>query len=78
MVGGIGLSVCLSCAVPRPNSRTEMLWKPKIGRMEAHHTVRVNHEPILRSKGQRPITAVAENVPYAIRGNYILLIIITV
>ena len=34
---------CLSvspsvCRVPRPNSRTERLRKPKIGRMEVHHT----------------------------------------
>ena len=29
------------CRVPRPNSRTERLRKPKIGRMEleAHHTI---------------------------------------
>ena len=31
---------CLSvCFVPRPNSRTERRRKPKIGSMEAHHTV---------------------------------------
>jgi len=32
-------SVCLSVSrVPRPNSRTDKSRKPKIGRMEAHHT----------------------------------------
>jgi len=37
MTVSVYLSVRLSvCAVPRANSRTER--KPKIGRMEAHHT----------------------------------------
>ena len=35
MMGGVCPSVC---RVPRPNSRTERPRKPKIGRMEAHHT----------------------------------------
>ena len=39
MAASVRLSLCLSvCRVPRANSRTERPWKPKIGKMEAHHT----------------------------------------
>jgi len=39
------VSVRLSvCHVPQPNSKMERLMKPKIGRMEAHHTI--THERI--------------------------------
>jgi len=35
----VRLSVCLSRASTSPYSRTERPSKPKIGRMEAHHTI---------------------------------------
>jgi len=35
MMGGVYLSFC---RVPRPDLRTERPMKPKIGRMETHHT----------------------------------------
>jgi len=45
MLASVCLSVCVSvCCVPRFNSRTERLRKPKIGKMEAYHTV--TREPI--------------------------------
>ena len=45
MLASVCLSVCVSvCCVPRFNSRTERLRKPKIGKTEAYHTV--TREPI--------------------------------
>jgi len=38
MMAGVCPSVCL-CRVPRPNSTTERPRTPKIGWMEARHTV---------------------------------------
>ena len=59
--------------VPRPNSRTERPRKPKIGRMEAHHTSNSwTYIEVESSKVEitRPVNAVPENAPYAGRGNY--------
>jgi len=57
------LSVCPSvCVVPRYNSRTERPWKPKIGRMETHHTgIQWTH---LEVKFTKPINAHTVNVQY--------------
>jgi len=61
-------SVCLSslCHMPSPNSRTERPRKPKIGKMEAHHTgnPRTCLE-VKRSKVKvtRPINDVTDNAP---------------
>ena len=54
MMAGVCMSVCLSvCRVPRPNSTTERLRKPKIGRMDWKPITRVTCELIQRSKCQR-------------------------
>ena len=64
-------TVCPSvCRVSRPNSRTGRSRKPKIDRMEAHHTC--NSENLFRGqnvKVTRPINAVTESVPYLLNWN---------
>jgi len=52
------------CGVPRHNSRTKMPMKPKIGRMEAHHTgIPWTYLEVKRSKVKvnRPINAYTVN-----------------
>jgi len=57
--------------VPRHNSRTKMPRKPKIGRMEAHHTgIQRTYLEAKRSKVKvtRPINAHTVNVQYLPNG----------
>jgi len=65
--------VCLSvCHVPGSNSRMERPSKPKIGRMEAHHT----SNPWTwgqKVKATRPFNVVTDNSPYASRSIIIFL-----
>ena len=64
--------VCLSvrpsvCRVPRPNSRMERRRKPKVGRMEEHHTSNPwTYLEVKRSKGKviRPTNTETESVSY--------------
>jgi len=66
------LSVRLSvCHMPGPNSTTERPRKPKIDRMEAHHTGN-GYLEFKRSKIKvtGPINAITDNVPYAGRREF--------
>ena len=58
--------ICLPvCHVPQPNSITERPRKPKIGRMEAHHTSKPSTYLEVKRSRSRPINAVTDNAPYA-------------